>query len=140
MIEILPALSLPDDAVDLRFVRSRGPGGQNVNKVSTCALLSFDIARCSALSDSQRETLLQTLGTRLTRNNVLLLRSDSHRTASANRAAVLDRFARLLAAALTPRKPRRPSRPTRASRQRRLSTKARHSSIKQSRRRAHPDD
>lgn len=135
MISIGPSLMLPDEAVSISFVRSRGPGGQNVNKVNSCAVLAFDVRNCPFLSPPIRERLLVAIGSRLTRSGELLLRCDSHRTAEANRREIFARFSSLISRALRPPKPRHATRPTKASKVRRLKEKARRSDIKQNRRR-----
>lgn len=137
----LPGAAIPDADLQIRFEPSRGPGGQNVNKVSTAAVLCFSVRDSRALSEAQRRLAFQRLGSRLSQEGVLQLRSDVHRTQSANRREVLQRFARLLAAAIRPPRPRRRTRPTAASVQRRLSGKARRGDVKKLRRRKpQPDE
>lgn len=134
MVEIAPFIELPDDELVLRFVPSRGPGGQNVNKVATAVILSFSVAGSKALNESQRSLLRSRLASRL-HADVLTLRCEKHRTQAANRREVIRRFVELLTAALRPPKKRRPTRPTRASVERRLKTKQQRSLRKRERRR-----
>lgn len=134
MIEIATFIDLPEDEVTFRFVPSRGPGGQNVNKVATAVILSFDLAASRALSESQRSLLRSRLASRL-HDDVLMLRCEKHRTQAANRREVIRRFVELMSAALRPPKKRRPTRPTRASVERRLKLKQQRSLRKRERRR-----
>ncbi len=117
---------------DLRFEfsRSAGPGGQNVNKVSTRVTLRFDVGRCAALTDSQRRRIRERLGTRITRRDVLMVVSSKHRTQAANRKAATERFVVLLAEALKPAKRRKATQVPRATRERRLREKAHRSLVR----------
>lgn len=124
---------LPGD-VRIRGVRSGGPGGQNVNKVATAAVLRYVPGRAKGLSEEARGRLIERLGPRLTRSGAVLLKSQSERTFAANREAVLARLVRLLAASLAAERPRKATRPTRASVARRLEAKRRRALRKQSRR------
>jgi ribosome-associated protein len=116
MIEISPVLRLPENEVTITFVRSPGPGGQNVNKVATAAQLRFHVAR-SSLPLAVRERLARTEHKRINRNGVLALVAHRHRTQEANRREVLSRLADLIRRAARPPRPRVATRPTRASRE-----------------------
>jgi len=134
MMRIDRGLTIPDDEILIRFeAASRGPGGQNVNKLATRAVLRFDLGSSPSLSEFQRDRLRTRLAARLTGEGILQLRSDEHRTQLANRRAVLARFSQLLTDALRPVKARRSTRPTAASRTRRLESKRRRSATKQRR-------
>ncbi len=134
MIRINNNLEIPEQEVTLTASRSGGPGGQHVNKVSTRVTLSFDVAGSPTLSNEQKEMLLRRLGNRMTREGVLQIVSQEHRTQPANRRAAIERFTEMLAGALVRPKSRRPTRPTFASRQRRIEEKRHRSRIKQNRR------
>ena len=123
MIRISPSLELPDGEVIVTFGPARGPGGQNVNKVHTAAILTFNIDTSPSLTEGQRSTLRQAFGPRISGAGELQLRSDRHRTQGDNRRDVMRRFVALVSAALRPRRPRVATRPTRGSRVRRLRTK-----------------
>jgi len=134
MIEITPELSLPEAEVVVTASRSGGPGGQNVNKVATKVTLTFDVAASPSLAPEQREHILARLATRISRDGVLRVSSQVHRTQSANRAQALARFAELLRWALAEDPPRRPTRPPRAAREHRVADKRLRSRVKESRR------
>jgi ribosome-associated protein len=117
----------------VRFARSRGPGGQNVNKVSTRVTLLFDFQGCPLLTDGQKGRVRQRLGTRLSHDGRLRVVSQQARTQAANRAAAEQRLLELLREAFKTRRPRRPTRPTAASRERRLREKRHRGELKRTR-------
>jgi ribosome-associated protein len=123
MIEIAPDLSLPDDEVSFVASRSGGPGGQNVNKLSTRMTLRFDVAGSPSLNEEQRELLAGRLATRINRAGVLQVTAQRHRTQAANREAALGRFVELVREALRPETARVRSRVPAAARRRRLADK-----------------
>lgn len=133
MIQINEQLSIPPEELEYSFSRSSGPGGQNVNKLATKVLLRFDVAASGALSDEQKSIIRRRLSTRIGKDGSLRVVAGSERSQKANREAAIERFARLLADALRPRKKRKKTRPTAASRERRLTEKKRQGERKRSR-------
>ena len=139
MIRVTHQIFLDDNEVGETFVRSSGPGGQNVNKLSTAVQLRFDVRRSPSLPWDVRARLERLAGSRLTRDGVLVITAQRHRTQARNRRDALDRLIDLIrrAAVRTPR--RRPTKPTAGSRERRIEGKKRRAGIKRLRR-ARPFD
>jgi ribosome-associated protein len=133
MIPIDDHLAIPDEDVTFATSRSGGPGGQNVNKLETRVTLRFDLAGSGALSEEQKLRLRERLATRITRDGVLHITSQRHRTQGANREAAVERFAELLRENLKEEEPRRKTRPSRAAKARRLDEKRRQSLRKRER-------
>ena len=133
MIRINEQLSIAPEEITFAASRSGGPGGQNVNKVETRMTLRFDLAGSPSLSDEQRERLAARLATRVTKDGVLHVTSQKHRTQAANREAALLRFVELLEEALAEDKPRRPTRVSKAAKRRRLEAKRRRGEQKRER-------
>ena len=134
MIRINAHISIDEREIEESFVRSSGPGGQNVNKLSTAVQLRFDVRHSPSLPGDVRARLERLAGSRLTRDGVLVIIAQTHRTQARNRADALDRLIDLIRrAAIAPVK-RRPTRPTRASRERRIEGKKRRAGVKNLRR------
>jgi ribosome-associated protein len=134
MIRITNHIAIDEREIEESFVRASGPGGQNVNKLATAVQLRFDVRHSPSLPDDVRARLERLAGSRLTRDGVLVIAAQRHRTQARNRQDALDRLVELIReAAITPVK-RRPTRPTRASRERRIEGKKRRAGIKRLRR------
>jgi ribosome-associated protein len=129
LIRITDAISIAESELDERFVRASGPGGQNVNKVSTAVELRFDVASSSLPEDVKRR-LIALAGKRINQEGVLLIDSREHRTQAQNREAARARLASLVEAAAKAPVKRRPTKPSRAARERRIETKKKRSALK----------
>ena len=129
MIHITNTIVLDEREIDERFVRASGPGGQNVNKVSTAVELRFDV-RASSLPADMKERLIELAGHRMTMTGVLLLDSREHRTQGQNREAARARLIALLEQAARRPKKRRPTKPRAGAREKRLTSKRQRSEVK----------
>ena len=128
-----PTIAIDEAEIDESFVRASGPGGQNVNKLSTAVQLRFDVRRSRALPDAVAVRLMRLAGRRLTGEGVLVIQAHRFRTQERNRADARERLAALVAEAAVPPVPRRATRPTLASKTRRLEAKSRRGSVKRGR-------
>jgi ribosome-associated protein len=135
MIEVTDGLAIDERDFEERFVRSSGPGGQNVNKVATAVQLRFDIA-ASSLPADVKARLRSLAGKRVTADSVLVIDSHQHRTQAQNRDAARERLVALLRRAATRPKSRRRTRPTAGARERRIESKKKRAEIKEGRRAA----
>ena len=133
MLQVTPALVIPDDELVERFVRSGGPGGQNVNKVSTAVELRFDVARSPSLPEAVRARLLARRDRRLTDDGVLVLSAQRFRTQERNREDARERLGALIAAATVAPKKRIATKPTRGAKERRLGAKRERATVKRQR-------
>ena len=138
MVRVTDTIVLDDREIDERFVRASGPGGQNVNKVSTAVELRFDV-HGSSLPPEIKERLIAQAGKRITSDGVLLIDSREHRTQAQNREAARARLVTLLQHAARRPKTRRPTKPKPAAREKRLEAKKRRGEIKSARRSGHQD-
>ena len=121
--------AIPESEVDITAVRAQGAGGQNVNKVSSAIHLRFDI-RNSSLPDDHKERLLALNDQRITRDGVLVIKAQTHRSQDMNRAEAMGRLQELVDSVAKPPRQRRPTKPTLASRRRRLEGKNLRSQVK----------
>jgi ribosome-associated protein len=139
LIPINGHLFLDESEIEESFVRASGPGGQNVNKVSSAVQIRFDLSGSRSLPQDVRERLARLAGRRLTGDGVLVIIAQRYRTQERNRWEALDRLIALIRRAAVQPTPRRPTKPSRAAKERRLEAKARRAAVKQQRRIA-PDD
>jgi ribosome-associated protein len=130
MIRVNARIALDEREIQEDFVRASGPGGQNVNKVSTAVQLRFDVVHSPSLPDPVRERLIALAGRRLTQDGVLILSAERYRSQRRNRDDALERLIELIREACEVGTPRRPTRPTLASTKRRLDSKQRRGETK----------
>ena len=135
MIQVTPAIAIEESEITEQFVRSSGPGGQNVNKVATAVQLRFDVAGSPSLPDEVRKRLIRLAGRRVTAEGVLIVDARRFRTQERNRKDAMKRLTDLIRRAAARPKRRRKTKPTAASRRRRLEDKRRRGEIKRMRRR-----
>ena len=135
MIKINHNLTIPDSELEERFIRASGPGGQNVNKVSTAVELRFNVAGSAMLMDSVRARLVKLAGSRMTLDGVLIIQADSHRTQLMNRSDAAERLASLIKKALIAPKRRIATKPGKAAKERRLVSKGVRADVKRGRKR-----
>ena len=139
MIQINKELSVDENKFIWDFIHSSGPGGQNVNKVSSSVQLRIDIQNCEGLTDKVKDRIFDLASNRINKDGFLVIQSREHRTQAANRQAALDKLVDLLRRATIPPRKRKKTRPTRASQEARLNAKKRHSQVKRMRQ-AHSED
>ncbi len=130
-------ITIPDSEIAISAIRSSGPGGQNVNKVSTAVQLKFDITR-SSLPDKVRNALLSRQDRRITAQGVLIIKARRHRTQERNKSDALDRLREIILRAAKREKSRTETKPSAASRRRRLDEKKKRARLKEQRKRVDP--
>ncbi|QEH36883.1 Peptidyl-tRNA hydrolase ArfB [Aquisphaera giovannonii] len=134
MIPVNDRVSLDEGELEFEFIRSSGPGGQNVNKVSTAVRLRFPVATSPSLPEDVRRRLIRLAGKKVGADGTLMILAQEARSQEANRKAAVDRLVEMVAKACERPKPRRPTKPTLGSKVRRLESKRRQSETKARRR------
>lgn len=133
MIAITPTIAIDPSEIEEAFIRASGPGGQNVNKVSSAVQLRFDVRHSAALPPDVRARAERLAGRRLSKDGVIVITARRHRTQERNRADALDRLVELLRRAAQPPAPRKPTRPSAGATKRRLAAKTRRGALKKKR-------
>ena len=139
LLQITDTIQLQENEITLEFVRSSGPGGQNVNKVATAVKLYFHIGQSSSLSAAVKNRLHSLAGKRVNSEGFLIIDARRFRTQEANRRDAWERLVKLIRQAAAVPKTRRPTRPGAGARARRLEEKKKHGASKQARKKALPD-
>jgi len=134
MIEITPSIQINEQEFELIFIRSPGPGGQNVNKVSSAVQLRFNVHETPSLPMEVKQRLVRLAGKRMTSGGILIIEAKQYRSQEQNRQAAQERLIHLIRRAVEPPKQRHKTKPTRASVTRRLESKRKRSEIKRLRR------
>jgi len=134
MIEINNKIFIPENEIQFNFIRSSGPGGQNVNKVSTAVQLRFDIVNSTSLNDEIKRRLIEKSGNKVTKEGILIIEAKRFRTQESNRQDAVERFIELIRKAEKKPKKRIKTKPSKESRQKRIEEKKKRSEVKKMRR------
>ncbi len=140
MIAVTPQISLDEDELEISFIRASGPGGQNVNKVSSAVQMRFDARRSPSLPNEVSVRLQKLAGSRLTLDGVIVITANRFRTQEANRRDAIERLVELIAKAAVAPVKRRATKPTKAAKEKRLEAKSRRSGVKSMRGRPQASD
>ena len=133
MLEINENVSIPLAEIEISAIRSQGAGGQNVNKVSTAIHIRFNVRTSTALSDEDRQRILGVNDQRISKDGVIVIKSQRFRTQDKNRSDALEKLAELIRKSLVRKKPRKKTKPSKKSREKRLDEKTRRGRLKESR-------
>ena len=133
MLTITPTIAIHENEIKINFIRSSGPGGQNVNKVATAVQLRFDVKNSPSLSDEVRSRLMRLAGDKMTKDGILIIQARRFRKQERNREDAMDRLIKLIQKASEPPKAHIKPKPTRASKERILAAKRHRSKLKKTR-------
>ena len=134
MLRINDNVSVPLAEIEISAIRSQGAGGQNVNKVSTAIHIRFDVRASSALSDNDKVRVLRLQDQRISKEGVIVIKSQRFRSQDKNRSDALEKLAEMIRKALVEKKPRKPTRPSKRSKEKRLDEKIKRGRLKETRR------